>query len=351
MTNLLTEAEQWHEPIALATVIETWGAAPRGVGAKMAFTSTGKLSGSVSGGCVETSVIETGQAVLASGLPQLLHFGVADETAWSVGLSCGGTIDVFVEPLDRVTHDCLATFERSDPPAATVTVVKGPVELLGKKLLLQDRAVVQGGLGAELDQAAVDAAGAVLREARSRRATLPATPARREPIEVFIEVLAAPPTLIAVGGVHIAIALTAIAKTLGYRTIVIDPRRVFGSSDRFPHVDQLIQAWPDAAFRQVSLSDTTAVAMLTHDPKIDEQALTAVLNSPAYYIGALGSSVTQAKRRQRLLEAGLSEAQVDRIHAPIGIDIGARTPEEIALSVMAEIVAARPRQKSRRAAA
>ncbi len=349
MTNLLAETEQWHEPAALATVVETWGAAPRGVGAKMAFTPAGKLTGSVSGGCVETSVIEVGHEVLASGRPQLLHFGVADETAWSVGLSCGGTIDVFVEPLDPATRESLATFERSQPPAASVTVVKGPTELLGKKLTLQAGTVQQSGLG-DLEPAAVEAARTVLREARSRRAMLAATPAQPEPVEVFIEVLAAPPTLVAVGGVHIAIALTAIAKTLGHRTIVVDPRRVFGSPERFPHVDQLIQAWPDQAFRTIELNETTAVAMLTHDPKIDELALKAVLGSPAYYIGALGSAVTQAKRRQRLLDAGLSEAQVDRIHAPIGLDIGARTPEEIALSVMAEIIAARPRQKARRAA-
>ncbi|MGD9764010.1 MAG: XdhC family protein [Candidatus Binatia bacterium] len=354
MTTLLADIEQWQqsgEPTALATVIETWGAAPRGVGAKMAFTPKGKLTGSVSGGCVESSVIEAGHTVLGTGRPQLLQFGVEDETAWSVGLSCGGKIQVFVEPLNQETREALQDLDRAEPPAANVTVVGGPAELLGKKLFLHGDAVRRGTLGPGLDEAAVTAARTVLAETRSRRATLPATPPYAEPVEVFVEVVPPPPTLVAVGGVHIAVALTAIAKTLGQRTIVIDPRRVFGSAERFPHVDQLIQAWPDEAFKQVVLNESTAVAMLTHDPKIDELALRVVLASPAYYIGALGSAVTQQKRRARLLESGLSESQVDRIHAPIGLDIGARTPEEIALSVMAEIIASRPRQKARRAAA
>lgn len=150
-----------------------------------------------------------------------------------------------------------------------------------------------------------------------------------------------PPTLIAVGGVHITIALMALAKTLGYRTIVIDPRSAFGSEARFPHVDQLFPLWPDEAFQQIQLTRSTAIAMLTHDPKLDDPALKIALPSLAFYVGALGSKTTQAKRRQRLLDDGLTEGQLNRLHGPIGLEIGAGTPEEIALAVMAQIVAAR----------
>jgi len=147
--------------------------------------------------------------------------------------------------------------------------------------------------------------------------------------------------LVIVGGVHISIALAKMAKVLGYRTVIVDPRRAFGSAERFPHADQLIQAWPDEALNSLAISPTTAIAVLTHDPKLDDPALLAALPGPAYYVGALGSKTTQAKRRQRLLEAGLSQAQVNRLHGPIGLDLGAHSPEEIALSILAEIVAAR----------
>jgi xanthine dehydrogenase accessory factor len=156
--------------------------------------------------------------------------------------------------------------------------------------------------------------------------------------EIFIEAILPPPTLVVVGGVQIAIALLVLAKTLGYRTVLIDPRRAWGNSERFPHVDQLIQAWPDEGFRQIRVTESTAIVMLTHDPKLDDLALKIALPGPAFYVGALGSKFTQAARCKSLLEAGLTEAQLSRLHGPIGLDIGAKTPEEIALAIMAEIV-------------
>jgi xanthine dehydrogenase accessory factor len=159
--------------------------------------------------------------------------------------------------------------------------------------------------------------------------------------QVFLEVVRPAPTLVAVGGVHIAIALTRIAQALGYRTIVVDPRPAFASEARFPHADRVVSDWPDEALGRIGLTAETAVAVLTHDPKLDDPALRAALPSAAFYVGALGSKATQAKRRQRLLEGGLSEEQVDRLHAPIGLDLGGRSPEEIALSVMGEVVAVR----------
>jgi xanthine dehydrogenase accessory factor len=183
----------------------------------------------------------------------------------------------------------------------------------------------------------IEKARAARSQGRSRRFTLE-RPGGEE-IELFVEVLAPPPTLVIVGGVHIAIALVSLASTLGFRTVVVDPRQSFGSLERFPHADQLIQSWPQKAFAQIDIDERTAVAMLTHDPKIDDPALQIALKSPAFYVGALGSQRTQAKRRQRLLDSGLSAEQIGRLHGPIGLDIGGVTPEEIALAVLAEIVA------------
>ena len=344
MREVLSDIDRWRaqsKSIALATVIQTWGSAPRGAGAKMALTLDGEISGSVSGGCVEGAVFESGVQTLKTGRPQLLSFGVADETAWEVGLACGGSIRVFVMPLDTAVYDAAREAVSGDRLAAVVTIVKGPGELLGRELLLRDDGSTAGSLGSELDEAALAAGRRAMEAGQSRQASVPRAGA--DAVEVFVDVLMPAPTLIAVGGVHIAIALASIAKALGYRTIVVDPRRSFGSEARFPaeRVDRLIQEWPDDALTQVGLNRSTAVAMLTHDPKLDDPALKIALPSPAFYVGALGSQKTQVARRARLLAAGLTEAQVDRLHGPIGLDIGATTPEEIALAVMAQIVAAR----------
>jgi xanthine dehydrogenase accessory factor len=338
MRDILSDLDNWRaedKSIALATVIQTWGSSPRRAGAKMALTPDGKITGSVSGGCVEGAVFEAGVEVLKSNTPQLLHFGVADETAWEVGLACGGSIDIFVKPLDTNFFRSLRSVLINESPAVIGTVVRGPDQLLGREMLLLDDGDVTGTISNELDERVLNLANEALSNGASRRVML------NEAVEIFLEVILPPPTLIAVGGVHITIALMALAKTLGYRTVVIDPRSAFGSAERFPNVDQLIQAWPQEAFQQVPLTRSTAVAMLTHDPKLDDPALKIALPGPAFYVGALGSKTTQAKRRQRLLDEGLTEAQLNRLHGPIGLEIGAGTPEEIAMSIMAEIVAVR----------
>ena len=341
MRDILPDLEKWradnNNSIALATVIQTWGSSPRREGAKMALTPDGKITGSVSGGCVEGAVFETGVDVLKSGTPQLLHFGVADETAWEVGLACGGSIDIFVKPLAKEFFNDLRSMLVEERPAVTITVVRGPSDALGREIMLRDDGTTSGtlALDGDLDARALNLAREALANGESRRAML------NEEIEVFIEVILPPPTLIVVGGVHITIALVSLAKTLGYRTVVVDPRSAFGNAERFPNVDQLIQSWPDEAFEQVPLTRSTAVAMLTHDPKLDDPALKLALPSSAFYVGALGSKNTQAKRRKRLLEDGLTEEELNRLHGPIGLEIGAATPEEIAMSIMAEIVAAR----------
>ncbi|HXQ34465.1 MAG TPA: XdhC/CoxI family protein, partial [Anaerolineales bacterium] len=237
--------------------------------------------------------------------------------------------------LDKELFRSLHSVLMDEQTAVLVTVVRGADELLGREMLVRDDDNVTGTLSDELDDRALELARETLAKGESRRVML------NEDVEIFVEVILPPPTLIAVGGVHITIALMALAKTLGYRTVVVDPRSAFGNEERFPNVDQLIQKWPDEAFQEIPLTRSTAIAMLTHDPKLDDPALKIALPSPAFYVGALGSKTTQAKRRKRLLDEGLTEAQLNRLHGPIGLEIGAGTPEEIALSIMAEVVAAR----------
>ncbi len=337
MRDVIAEIDRWQsagESIALATVVETWGSAPRVPGAKMAVSASGAIAGSVSGGCVEGAVVEAAREALRTGTPRLLHFGVADETAWAVGLACGGSIDVFVAPLEAGVYAAQRQAILAERGFAIATVVAGSDELLGRKLMLGADGSRAGSLGGVLDGGVAAAARLALAEGSSRRERLP-------PVEVFIEAVLPSPTLVMVGGVHIAVALTSLARSLGYRTIVVDPRRGFGSQARFSHADRLISDWPDDALASLGLNASTAVAMLTHDPKLDDPALRVALPSSAFYVGALGSKKTHERRRQRLLESGLSEEHFSRLRAPIGLDLGGRSPEEIALAVMAEIVATR----------
>ena len=339
MRDISQTLDRWLEasqPVALATVIQTWGSSPRGIGAKMAVTAAGEIAGSVSGGCVEGAVAETALQVLDTRQPRLLHFGVADETAWEVGLACGGQIDVFVIPLDADFYQLWRAALAQESAFAIASVLSGLPGESGKALIVRPDGSNEGELvsgQAEVVQAALQA----LQAGQSDRVTLPHA-------EVFCEVYLPASTLVMIGGVHIAIALAALAKNLGYRTIVVDPRRAFGSQARFPQVDQLIQAWPDEALEQIKLDASCAVAMLTHDPKLDDPALKVALPSPAFYVGALGSRKTQAARRERLLAEGVDPALLAKLHGPIGLDIGAQTPEEIALAILAEVVAARHRK-------
>ena len=330
MKELIPDIDNWlaqnQTEIALATVMQTWGSAPRKAGAKMALTAGGNISGSVSGGCVEGAVIEAGREVLTTGTPQLLHFGVADETAWEVGLACGGIIDIFVERLDRTAYTYLRDIVLQDQAGFCVTVLRGAAELVGRKWIQERNGRSLNQLPATITQ---------------QLTPLPTTSQRlhlSDGTELFVEQFRPAPTLIMVGGVHIAVALTSLAKALDFRTIIIDPRRTFGSDERFPHADQLLTLWPQKAFAQLEITPETAVALLTHDPKIDDPALEIILPSPAFYIGALGSRKTHAKRVERLQKKGVDAAQISRIHAPIGLNLHAQTPAEIALSVIAEVV-------------
>jgi xanthine dehydrogenase accessory factor len=332
MRDILPELEAWRaegRPLALATVVKTWGSAPRTAGSRMLVGKDARIAGSVSGGCVEAAVIEAAQETIASGAPRLLSFGVADETAWAVGLACGGTIEVFIEVPSPAVLDAAQAVLRADATAVVPTVVKGPADALGTRLVVSRDA--EAGSAPEAVRAA---ARDVLQGGKPG-------PSAIGDLEVFFDLLRPSPTLVLVGGVHIAVALVRLARDMGFRAIVVDPRPTFADPARFPEATRVVVAWPDEALGQIGLTPGTAVAVLTHDPKLDDPALRAALPSPAFYVGALGSKTTQEKRRRRLLEAGLTEAQVDRLHAPIGLDLGGRSPEEIALSVIGEIVAVR----------
>ena len=336
MKEVLDDIARWladgASDIALATVLTTWGSAPRKAGAKLAFTAGGAaISGSVSGGCVEGAVIEAGGEVLADGRPRLLRFGVADETAWGVGLACGGTIEVFVERLDVGAYEAARRWIESGTGGALLTAVAGPEALVGGKAIVERGQAVAGTLAATLD-------ATTLALADTARAAQRVTAAGG--LELLIDPFRPPLALVIVGGAHIAVALARLARVLGYRTVVIDPRRAFGSAARFPEVDRLVQAWPEKALAEEPLTAESAVVTLSHDPKIDDPALRLALDSDAFYVGALGSRKTHAARRDRLAAMGFSDAQLARIHAPIGLDIGADNPEEIALAIMAEVVRA-----------
>ncbi|UCH61403.1 MAG: XdhC family protein [Anaerolineales bacterium] len=344
MQDILPDLQKWvnrDQTVAIATVISTWGSSPRKVGAKMAVNAQAEMTGSVSGGCVEGAVIEAALETIQTGQPQYLHFGVADETAWEVGLACGGMIDVFVQVLDKTIFAAQLEAIRGNQGFALLTCVKGPEGQLGQQVLYQEEAPSLGEAQGRFPAWVLDQA--VRSYEHGITQTIPPETQATEAAGYFVDVHHPPPMLIIVGGVHISIALVNIAKTLGYRTVVVDPRRAFGSAARFADADQLVQQWPDKALQAIGINRSTAIAVLTHDPKLDDPALMVALPSKAFYVGALGSRGTQAKRRARLLEAGLTEAQLDRLYGPIGLDLGGRSPEEIALAIMGEIVRVRNR--------
>jgi xanthine dehydrogenase accessory factor len=335
MLDILDTVDQWiaqNRPVALATVVETWGSAPRGVGSKMAVTGNMAMVGSVSGGCVETAVIEQALEILEEDTPRLLHFGVSDDTAWEVGLTCGGRISVFVEPLDTGWWQAVAAEVRANRPAATVTIMEGANA--GQKALFDSSSQVlytSPALASENITALAQAAQSQNRSGRAETAEQNA----------MVDLHFPRPHLILIGGVHVAMPLQAFARQVGFRVSVIDPRQVFATEERFPDADSILHSYPDKALPQLGLDRNTYVAVLTHDPKIDDKALITALPSPVPYVGVLSSKRTHNLRVQRLREAGLSQEQINRIHTPIGIDINAQTPEEIALCILAEIVAVR----------
>jgi xanthine dehydrogenase accessory factor len=305
MREIADEFRQWRaagDPVAIATVVETWGSSPRPLGSKMLVSGSGKMAGSVSNGCVEGAVFEAAQEVLASGRPRLVEYGVADDVAFEVGLACGGHIEVLIQPAGETYDRALNLLAAEQPFLLRTRLGEGETQLIEK------------GPDFEL--------------------------ARRDG-QTFEEPFGRPAQMVIVGAIHIAIPLHRMAKLMGYRVTIVDARGRFATAERFPDADQLLVQWPDEALAGLTIDRSTAVVILTHDPKFDMPALRSVLRTEAGYVGAIGSRKTNQNRFDALREEGFSDDQLARVHGPIGLDLGARGAEETALGIMAEVTAVR----------
>lgn len=325
----------WQPPglrLALATLIKVSGSAPRDEGAKMVVAEDGRIAGSVSGGCVEAAVAHEAMAVIASGTPAIAKYGINKKMMWDVGLSCGGTIEVFIEPLLSPLPEARAG------TGARCTIVRGP-HSIGRTMSVSADGLALGDLG-----------DAALTAAIRSQATERVSAGRSETIaygdyEVFVDVSIAKPKAIIIGAVHIAMALCRMAAQAGFSVTVIDPRPALCNKERFPQAERLEVRWPDEALADIELDENAYVAVLAHDEKFDDPTLLRALPSRARYVGAIGSRKTQGLRRERLREAGLSPEAIGRLHGPIGLDIGAQSPEEIAVAILAEMIAAKYARK------
>jgi len=322
--------------VAIATLIDVRRSAPLPAGARFALSSQGDLVGSVSSGCVEGDVHERLVAVLAGGPPKIVTYGITDEMAFGVGLSCGGEIDVFLalhDPADPVWHRLSDIFSEKTP-AVLLTGVG--VQTRARTLLLEPSETTGTVGSTALDQQARLLAEDLM--GRSDARVIELTPGDPE-TAVFAESFVPQPRLVIVGATPIGQSLCAMAARTGFEVVVVDPRAAFAKADRFPDASDVIEVWPDEALKGLQLDARTSVVVLTHDEKIDEPALDVSLRSPCGYVGLLGGRRTQGQRRAALLAGGLDEAACDRVHGPVGLDIGARTPEQIAVSILAQLIA------------
>ncbi|MDX1659763.1 MAG: XdhC/CoxI family protein [Nitriliruptorales bacterium] len=346
MRDILPTLREWigaSRPFALGTVVATRKSAPREPGAAMALSPDDEVLGSVSGGCVEGAVVELGRELLDTGGARIATFGYSDEEAFAVGLTCGGEIDILVERIDPGEQpfmgDVIASIEEEEPVAvATVTEGGAP----GAKLAVwPDRTA--GSLGTEgLDVAVTDDARGMLDQGVTGVRRYGSSGERRvDDVSVFVASYQPPPQLIVFGAIDFAAAVARIGSFLGFRVTVCDAREVFATEKRFPDADEVVVEWPHRYLAEVDVDPRTVICVLTHDPKFDVPVLEVALRTDAAYIGAMGSRRTHEERLVRLREAGLTENEMARLRSPIGLDIGARTPEEVAVAVAAEIVADR----------
>jgi len=347
MRDVVDEVLPWWERgevFGLATVVATWRSAPRQPGASMAVSAAGEAIGSVSGGCVEGAVYELAQEVMASGTPVLQRYGVSDDDAFAVGLTCGGILDVFVERVDGERFAELpgvAASIEAHEPVAVATLVAGPGRLGAHLAVWPDR--TEGSLGPErLDQAVTDDVRGMLDHGTTGVLRLgPEGERRLDDLQVFVQSFAPPPRMLVFGAIDFAAAVARVGKFLGYHVTVCDARAVFATPKRFPEADEVVVEWPHKYLARVAVDHRTVICVLTHDPKFDVPLLEVALRTDAAYVGAMGSRRTHDDRLERLREAGLSDEELARLSSPIGLDIGARTPEETAVSIAAEIVAGR----------
>ena len=340
MQELIESIEKWFaegKPVALAMVTKVKDSAPRGVGAKMAISREGEMVGSVSAGCVEGAVVQEAQQVLKIGKAIVVSYGISDEQAFSVGLSCGGTIEVLIRPFSP--QDLADAKQKLETGRffAQVSILTG--ERCGDIVSLfpeNDLIEMLGLSGYQLSEG-VDEKQLFLDQQNKQFALLKGN----ESVTVFFNIYSLPSRLIIIGGVHTAISLVGLAKTFHFKTILVDPRKAFANRERFPDVDELIQGWPQDALPKLKLDEGCYFVTLAHDDKIDMPATEFACKSKAHYIGMLCSRKNFTRRSEELKAAGMTDEQLSRIHAPVGLSIGARGPEEIALAILAEMVAVR----------
>ncbi|MGA6219398.1 XdhC family protein [Streptomyces umbrinus] len=364
MLDLADELNRWLEEgrdFAVATVVAVSGSAPRGPGAALAVDADGIAIGSVSGGCVEGAVYDLCAQALKDGQAVRERFGYSDEDAFAVGLTCGGVLDILVTPVRadgpgrKVLQVALSAAARGEA-AALARVVRGPAQLLGRALAVhpsearwgpprtESGGSYEGDLGGhpDLDRAVVDETRSLLNAGRTGTFDIARDGSHCEPdLTLFVESSVPPPRMLVFGAIDFAAALVRVGKFLGYHVTVCDARPVFATRSRFPEADDIVVDWPHRYLRRTRTDERTVVCVLTHDAKFDVPLLEAALRLPVAYIGAMGSRRTHEDRDRRLRETGLTEAELTRLHSPIGLDLGARTPEETALSIAAEIIATR----------
>lgn len=354
MREVIDELEAWWragDSVGMGTVVATWRSAPRQPGASMLVGPDGSAVGSVSGGCVEGAVFDLAAEVRTSGIPLLEHFGVSDDDALAVGLTCGGNIDVFVEKVDRLTFPELGDIAddlREGRPVAVATFISDVPggTRSGRRMVLRAGAA-SGSLDSErLDAAVFDDMAGMLEQGRSGIVRYgPDGERRGDDIAVFVASFAPRPRMIVFGAIDFAAAVARVGAFLGYAVTVCDARATFATARRFPEADEVVVEWPHrylkTAFERKEIDERTVVCILTHDPKFDIPLLELALRMPLAYVGAMGSRRTNDARLTSLRELGMTEEELSRLHAPIGLDVGARTPEETAISVVAEIIAQR----------
>ncbi|MEU3720405.1 XdhC family protein [Streptomyces californicus] len=352
MLDIAEELHRWvsqGREFAVATVVAVGGSAPRQPGAALAVDRDGTAVGSVSGGCVEGAVYELCRQALDDGRSVRERFGYSDEDAFAVGLTCGGVIDILVTPVRaddpaRPVFAAALVAAAEGTAAALARVTDGPDDLLGLPLLVRPDGGHEGGLGGHpaLDRTAAAEARALLDAGRTGSLAIGAEGSRcGRPIELLVESSVPPPRMIVFGAIDFASALVRAGKFLGYRVTVCDARPVFATAARFPEADEIVVDWPHRYLAGTGTDARTVLCVLTHDAKFDIPLLEAALRLPVAYVGAMGSRRTHLDREDRLREAGLTDRELARLHSPIGLDLGARTPEETALSIAAEIVAVR----------
>ena len=348
MRDILNAITAWwseEETFGLATVVSTFRSAPRDPGAALAVVGGGEVIGSVSGGCVEGAVYELATDVTDTGEPVLRRYGVSDDDAFAVGLTCGGILDIFVEPISKKTFPELGAIRdavEGGEPVAVATVISGPGQVGTRRVIWGDagrESTGSLGAGARLDAAIDDDVRGMLAQGLTGIRHYGEHGERRgDELAVFVNSFAPPPRMLVFGAIDFAAAVARIGKFLGYRVTVCDARPVFATRSRFPDADEVVVDWPHRVLAGAEVDARTVICVLTHDPKFDVPVLEVALRTPAGYVGAMGSRRTHEDRLERLRAAGLTELELSRLRSPIGLDLGARTPEETAVSIAAELI-------------